>query len=553
MGHGPCFARGVRLSSAFCAVAVLGTPAFPQEVPRPAGADEPRLLQRLSAPLLHVHRRVEARPTAPADASPAAGVLRNLWTALPIPAGAELAAGVLSRLTANAEEIEFAVTSLLPRQAAPSLPLLVLQARLEEPAAQAIAQALSGADLARPTRKAGGRQVYELLGAQPDAPGQRMEVVLVERDLIVSNQGTSLDEALALGTTAGRPLVADERYRTLRRRIGNFERSAVTVYADWARLGPALTTRLPKDLAPLVDWSGLVGVQRLLLGVVPTKDGLRTTLLVDHGPAGPPAQAGGRAPRAHPDGWLALLEPARASALIAGLPRGGLGAIGFAFAPDRLASVSAEPGSRFGALRHGIEHGCDDSDLDFERHVLRRLANTAGVQFLGDMQNFDAVLALRTSDKSAAQAILGDLRRALVHHGQALPLQGRRTDEPIGRDQLILRGSAVTGMGPVHVATLEDSVLLTLGARSLIRLADELRNPAALRTSQVPMAALWQRYGLPKQPVAGVIALDLSRLARAASPQSGSEAAPAGFSFGRHVGCFWLDDGVLRADLLSQL
>lgn len=483
--------------------------------------------------------------------------------------------GVLSR---KCEQLELALTSVVPGA---GTPLLLLRVQLPAVEAERLHGVLQQGELATPYRQLGERQTFRLAdrdgrpadgegadregaGRGPAAagPGELLELALVGRDLLVGNDAFGMQELLAPvapGTSAvpRRVLSADPAFVAMQRRLP-VPAGSLVAYGDWQRVGSHVQQALSGLPGVLVDFSGLGGARRAMLALAPDAGAFAVTLLLGFER---PLDAEPIAP-ATVDGWLAAAQRVGARQLANELPGGGFGGVVLAVDLADLASRT----HRGDHILHDLRHSFDDYGLDFDRHVLGRLAGLGTVQLLlrdvqdgsvqsgsgqsgsvqgGSSAEVVAVYAMRARNKTAAGDLWNDLRRAAEAHGVGHLVVARDRRLP---DVLELRpayGAEARADAPVCVAVVEDTVLVAFDAATLQRVHDDYRRAARQRgRKDAVVAGAVQQIGAA--PVSGLFDVDLRAvLERLAASFAAAGAAPIDLSGlpTRHVGYVALETG----------
>ncbi len=529
-------------------------------------AQELRLVDRIEAPMVYVALDGESAGARSGGsgavhrllADPAFDVLlgRGEPTAGGDAGGRALALvrGVLAR---SAGEVELALTSVLP---ADGQPLLVLRARLQPDEAGRLGALLAGPELAVPQRRLGAHQTFALReAAAAAAPGRRVELAVVGRDLLVANDGTALEELLApapAATSAAprRVLSADERFVGLRKRLAAGP-GALLVYGDWQRLAhrvEALGDGVPQFV---LSWSGLGGARAVMASLAAEGQGFAATVLLDFDAAG----GRGHAVERHPgdrmgdgpmiDGWFAATQAVPARSLLPTLPAGGLG--GLVVSVD-LASI-AQRSPRGGRMLHAIAHALRDLGLDFDRNVMGRLGTGGTVQLLfrraEGVPEVVSVYSLRAKSRKAASDLFQDLRRATELHGM-----GRIVEPAVRGAPDVLELRSPRGGIDACITVHEDSVLVGFEPETLWLVQEEHRRAGRARGKRdAAVAAAVASIGGDR--VTGLFDLDLGPLFERIGAQLGGAEFDASRIPQRHIGYLDLDaregGSVLRLRVLS--
>lgn len=419
--------------------------------------------------------------------------------------------GVLSR---KCEQLELALTSVVPGA---GTPLLMLRVQLPAAEAERLQGVLQQGELATPYRQLGAQQTFRLgdrgealQGSPAAGPGELLELALVGRDLLVGNDAFGMQELLAppapqTSALPRRVLSADPGFVAMQRRLP-VPAGSLVAYADWQRVAPHVHESLSGLPGLLVGFSGLGGARRAMLALAPDAGAFAMTLLLgfehplDVDPIGP----------ATVDGWLAAAQRVGARQLANELPGGGFGGVVLAVDLADLASRT----HRGDHILHDLRHSFDDYGLDFDRHVLGRLAGLGTVQLLlrdgqdGSSAEVVAVYAMRARNKTAAGDLWNDLRRAAEAHGVGRLVAGKDRRMP---DVLELRpayGVDERESPPVCVAVVEDTVLIAFDAATLQRVHDDYRRAARQRgRKDAVVAGAVQQIGAV--PVSGLFDVDL--------------------------------------------
>lgn len=525
----------------------LSGAALPAQGAERGPSSTPRIVDGIESPLLYLaigaDRKVDgkkadakagaARRSASRQAvqkllaNPALHTLLGAGTARGSSAGQSLAIvrGVLGKCVG---EIEIALTGVVPGY---GQPLLVLRAELQEAQAKTLQQALQpsqtgGRQLAANHRVLRGQQTYAMLGADGElarGPGRQVELAIVGSDLVVTNDGTAMEELLAPPRTAAsrRVLSSNERFLDLERRIAAPAGSLV-IYGDWARLSQRLrgsTNGLP---AQLLHASGLGAARSVMaaLSCEPTRGGedgeFTITMLLDFEaddgvltPADRNQPTFSHSPSI--DGWFeaALSVPARR--LVRDLPGGGLGGLVMAVDLPGIASKTYHGAHLLRDLRASFE----DFGLDFDRNVLSRLGARGTVQLLFRQTEagataaptaVESIYSVRARSRTAAGDLFTDLRRAAEQHGIGRVVSGRDRGDKNKPEVLELRAH------PDDVATCVaiqgDTVLVAFDVATIDDFLAETRRAARQRGKRnSAVAAVVERIGA--KDVTGLFDLDL--------------------------------------------
>jgi hypothetical protein len=495
-------------------------------------AQSPRLIDRIEAPIAYVRLDANAAARGPGEARDRGAVDAvqqlladpGLDTCLCGAKGAparvwKLVRGVLLR---NRGEFELALTGVVPGV---GRPLLVLRVQLQSAEAERLHGLLQEGSMAVAHRTVGGQATFRLLdrdaadlvppAVAASGPGELIELALVGTDLVVGNDDLAMQELLApesTRTTAApkHVLAADPEFLALRQRLG-VPAGSLFVYGDWPRLGHRLQTSLAGVPGTLLDWSGLGSARRVMLSLSPANAAFEATLLLafeaeDRSDNGSPAAEA-------VDGWLAAAQHVAARQLLRELPGAGLGGVVVAVDLADLAARSHRGEHMLRDLRRSFE----EYGLDFDRNVLGRLGSFGTVQVLlreaaeGAAPAVEAVYAVRARNKKAAGDLFTDLRRAAEAHGIARLVAAKDRRAP---DVLELRPEHEPGGRagpPICVAVVEDSVLVTFDAGTILRVHDDYRRAAKLRTRRDSLVgAAVQRVG--GSEICGLFDVDLQGL-----------------------------------------
>lgn len=516
-----------------------------------------RLLDRVTAPLLHIGLAtavgeaglgeswiadLERLGIGVGDVGPS-GDAAGTAVSDPSGAGETSSSGhalrLLQRLLAGGatglawNEVEFALTGILPRRDAADLPLLVFRAKLEDDAAEILRGILADGQLARPARRVSQHDVYELSTGGPTGPGSIIELALTGADLIVSNHAMSMDQVLDPRTRSeAEVLSANPVYRSLSGQLEVLPGTLV-LYADIGRLRHRIGLVGHGSTDWLLGWSGLGSARGLLMGFHRAPSGTRISVLL--GTEG------------RHDGWLDLVQRLPAQDLVQRVPVGGLGGIAFGWKPAGLLAARKTRGNHrrdLHALSHLLRRTCAQLGLSLEDEVLPRLGPGCTVQFLGSQDDPRApqtVVSLQGKNRGAAGRLFVDIARSENASAAVTMRRGAR-----GSEQLDVQ---VEGAEGYHLGVIGDSFSMAFHDAALDQVRESTaaaRRDRASARRDIFASLKWLGVSR-RQPVAGVFQVDLAALVSESSSAAGSSPLVR-----RHVGYLQIEPGLLRVEILGE-
>lgn len=528
-----------------------------------------RLEHRLESPLLYLSRLGPAL----VDPLPLLNdpVLQRLL-APRAPGGLAGRSGALLRplarlLSRKSEDLELALTKMV-RAVEPGTetPSLIFRCQLVDESAGQVAQVLQGT-LAEPSRKLHGQQVYRLKATAKGSGGSPVEVVLVDGNLVVSNDPVALGQAInprTVSSTAGAPVLShNDGYTSLREHI-DVPKGAVMFYANWGRLGPRLS---PSALVEMkfglpFRWSGLADTDRLLLVARPAKrgsDGFVTSVLLGRRPPRPRPHWPAHWPRGH-DGWLRAVQPARPMQLVSGLHCGGLGSLAVALDPKKLLGPAGR-GPRMRRLQAWIFGRAFQMGLDVTGQIIGRLGKIGGAQVLllpGDGVRPRVAYSFEAKSSSRARELVTDLQKALANSGRARTRQLKS-----GKEVLEIKSPGFErrfgGRDHALLAAIGDTVYFTFDQETMEHVVRQVAQMSGSKGRQVCLQqeAMVRQYlkhlGAWDQKVAGIFATDLGAIARRVvgnDEDQGKSKTGSGL-FGMHAGYFTVEQDLVRLEVFS--
>lgn len=479
---------------------------------------------------------------------------------------------LLSRLSVSSEASEIALVGFVPL-GNQRRPLVVFHCELRPAGAKEMRTMLASNKLARPSRKVHGRQVFKLLGL--GAESASVEVVIVNRDLLVSNDERSMGRLLDPRTTASGGFAREQRYQRLRSKL-LVPPGSLLVYADWQALRPRLGGLLGAAPSWLMWYSGIQEPEQLMFVARPApsksgqKPGLITSFVLRHSSdsyrapksgakKGSETSAGSsRLSAWRPDGWLDLLRGGKTGQLLAALPKCGLAGVVSRF--DYRSLLRSHRGKRMRSLQARIFHQGHHHDIHLRDQILRRLDEVGAVQLMlvGDNQaplqtRFAFTMHAKTATK--ARDIWSVIHDAYVATGEA-------TQVSLGAGRKALRFGearlADGGADALFFAAIDDNLVLAYGAEVIRRVADmthRQRPSASLRRRNSALASRLQRLGVGRQQsIDGLFALDLRSLADRLLPNDKRKPADrlSGL-LGVHAGFFTFEEDLIRLEVFTQL
>jgi hypothetical protein len=562
-----------RLPPFLAAVCVLGV----------LHAQDLRLVDRVAAPLAYLAVTPALRPadTPPADTFPADRAAAGFDALLDDPTIGHLLAGdggldaeapllalrqLRDLLVLSTGELELCLNGLLPRDGAPSLPLLLARVRLSDEGRDRLGRALTDPAVATLGREvaAARHRVYELQSAARRRPGSRIEVCLVGRDLLVTNHVDGIEQVLDAGPSAGpitgsgsRPgtqvpadpasgasaagreapaaqagphpgsLAADPGFAALRARLDVGPGTAF-VHLDWSRLRQRNLDGLDAGRTLLLQGVGLGAAERIALSMRPVEGAIVTTVVVDQSEDS--------------DGLLAFARPAAVRKLVQELPGHGIASVALSIEPGRLGEAG---GPRHLEFRRALVGGCRHLGLDFETDVVPMLGDggTCRLVLLRDDGRDSAVaFSLRARSATAARALVGAVRDGLARRQVQVEVRGR------GDREILVIGDR---HGATSIGAVGDAVVFGAHADLVERLAALDRSQRrsrqkGLARTQDLIQRLIQARGLDVRSVIGALEVDGADLAA----DAGRAATRTG---GRHAGLILIEGDAIRVELISPI
>lgn len=578
-----CAATAMAIATAAIATAALA-PAAEQVGPQAPGAApvarSRHLVDAIAAPMLYFavqHDGSKASSPGPLDLLLADPALDRLL-GVDAPSGASGAVGLLRSVVRRAAgDLELVMTGIVPTgvgHAAVDRPLLVLRTHLSHADAERMRGLLADGQLAVVSRRLGDQTIYALrpdgYALRPDGaagggdgPGQRIEVTVVDDDLVVGNDGSAMTElfggqraaaaasgaatsaATSAAATSAAPIVAsavlakNPRFVALRALLPSSP-GALLLYGDWPRLGHRLGKALHVDAEhgggmplSLLHGSGLGSARTVMATLAAHGSGLQATMLFDCDTAA-----------ADIDGWIAATQRVPARELVAELPGSGLGGFVLAVDPDKLIGGSRRLDGVFRLLHAALRgHG-----LDFDRQVRGRLGKFGTVQLLltrtdNDGSALSPLYSFRCRSKKAAVELFDDLVRATQTRGigRIVGRDGRERGKDRRLDDILelsdcrdgraawfgqFDGTLVCADSLAAIAALHDEVKAASRAGRARRDAGQ---SAALQAIGGDKVAGW--FDVDLQPWFAQLTSSLEPIA-GSSPTSDLVALPT-----RHIGC----------------
>jgi hypothetical protein len=467
---------------------------------------------------------------------------------------------LLSRLSFSSTANEIALVGVLPLGDR-NRPLVVFHSQLRERGAEDMRQLLASGTFTRPTRQVHGHQVFRI---GPDADA--VEVALVARDLVVSNDSKAMEQTLDPRTAAGGGFAAGKRFQRLRREL-DVPPGSLMFYADWQALRPRLGSLFGGDAAWVMQWSGVQVPEQLMFVARPApckpgqKRGIVTTFLLHHTSDSykfsSTADAADLKSRRF-DGWLDLLIEARPKALLAGLPRGGVATLSSML--DFKALLQTHRGKLWKSLQARYLRYANHVRLDLRADVLRRLEAIGGLQLMTvDDGGWMPRLAFSIQAKSPKKAVevFDSLCRAFTGHGDA--------EERVAADGGRELHFPVDHQGRrLVLAAVHDTLVLAYDSSVMerVRAATTMtpRRAASLKKRDAAVLERLQRLGVSRQKkIAGLFALDFRELAGRLAPSGDGDQAvkrkptdPLSGLLGVHGGLFSIDQDLIRLEVFTQ-
>lgn len=353
----------------------------------------------------------------------------------------------------------------------------------------------------------------------PDEASLSLCMALSVGHLIVASSCATVRTLLG-DEIGGRTLADDADFRELSRRVEG-DRPALTLYGSLAELRAAISPSL-EHASKWLSASGYVDARSLLIAVRPCGTGLLSSVLMR------------RSAKGALDGWLAWGQRVPLQTLLAELPRGGLGSMTLAFAPDLLRKREAD--SVVARFYDSIAGGCAEVGLNLEQQVLQRLKGVAGVQFVATPRVGSAYVAKAKSERDA-QRLMTEFRRVFADRA--------RLEVHQAGEELVLPANALLHAQP-RLGTLRDAVMLSTehGVLEQVALADRASGDSRTPPRWVSQA-IKNLPGSGRQTVTGAVVLDLSPLL----PEAIRATAP----LRQHAGCILIRSDHIRLELFSQL
>lgn len=324
---------------------------------------------------------------------------------------------------------------------------------------------------------------------------------------------------------AGHALADDADFRELSRRVEG-DRPALTIYGSLSEITTA--TSLPPLVEQASRWltaAGYVDARSLLIAVRAHGDGLLSTVLLR------------RATSGAPDGWLAWVERVPLQSLLADLPRGGVGSLTLAFAPELLRRREAGP--TVARFYDALAGGCTEIGVNLEQQILQRLKGVAGVQFVATPKRVGSAYVAKAKSERDAQRLVSEFRRAFADRGRLRVETNQSGEELVLPFHPLLRGQP-------RLSTLRDAVIVSTerGVLEQVALADRASGDGRVLPRWAQQAFKILPGGL-RQMVGGTVVVDLS----SCLAESTRETAP----LRQHAGCLRIQADQIRLELFSQL
>ncbi|MEZ5967312.1 MAG: hypothetical protein R3F56_25975 [Planctomycetota bacterium] len=399
---------------------------------------------------------------------------------------------------------------------------VVVHCDLPTAAADKVRALMADADLVERVDEVDGVPVGALRDGGADHAARSLFLAVAGQHLLVAADPETV-RTLLRGQTSAKALADDSDFRELSRRF-EADRPNLTVYGSLADLSAALPpSPLRERLSAWLEAAGCVDARSLLIAVREHGDGLQSTVIVR------------RASTAPFDGWLAWVERTPLQSLLADLPRGGLGSVTLAFAPDQLRRRTA--GSKMASFYDSLAGGCAALGVNLEQQLLQRLKGVVGLQFVATTKQVGSAYVAKAKSERDAQRVVSELRRIGEHR------EGVRLEPHQAGEELVLPYHPLLG-GQPRVEALRDAVVLSTQSgvleQAALAEAGEARN--------LPRWAQQAFKNLPgglRQLVGGTVLVDLS----SQLPESVRESA----ALRQHVGCLRIQPDHLRLELFSQL
>ena len=466
---------------------------------------------------------------------------------------------LLSRLSFSSDAAEMALVGIVsagrgPQALSGSRPLLVFHCQLRQGEIADMRSLLDSDAVTQRNRKLHDRQVYEFTAGSPQLGA--VEVVLAERDLVVSNHRPTLSRVLDPRTTANRGFASSQRFQRLRKRVAT-PPGSVLVYADWKILVPKLDGLFAGDADWMMKNSGVQVPEQLMFVARPAprrsgqKRGIITSVLLHHASDSykfstekAPLEAVGEW---HPDGWLDLLRPSRITELLAGLPPGGV--VSIATKIDIESLLTTHSGRRMRRLQLPIFLALKYVGSDVPRRLIKRLSKVGGVQLLmlgGDKGSPRLAYSMRAKSSRQARDIFRSLEKFCVAHHLA-----ESREAPTKGGQRELRFRSLWSRNGVVLSVVQDSLVLAFDPK-VMQGARETLGRRAQSSRRSAILSRLRRLGATRQKVSGLFALDLGFLA---GPEARKKRPVHRFSslLGLHAGFFTFEKDVVRLEMFTEL
>ncbi len=452
-----------------------------------------------------------------------------------------LASDLLGRTEALGGGMELACTGVAAR----GIPLLVFRADLGDEVAARLASLLRRPEIATEHREVNGhRTFFPKLGERARGVPP-IELALVEDQLLVSNDGTTLTALLggSRRTRAGGvPLARQAAFRSLRARL-DVGPGSMVVYADLAQLSSHAWGGGRSGTHWLLRWSGLSTTARLACAIQPAAQALRTTVLLDDGGA--------------TDGWWHTATQVKAHRLVTRLPVVDAGGIVLAVEAERVlgdGTVAAHAGAGLAALRAALTDGCSQLGLEPGAPLFERLGDTLAIALLGGRGSGEQVGAdpglaalqpaysLHAKSAAAARSLFGECVQRVEERG----VEAEQHREDGGAELLRFRPGAPDSL---WLSVLDDALVLGAERMPIDRLHAAAGRSAEHRRARRRASNVLGRLGVFRAPVLGVFRVDLSPRDRAADP----DAAGGSLVERSHVGFLQRTEGLLRVEMETEL
>ncbi len=476
---------------------------------------------------------------------------------------------LLSRLSRYSEASEMALVGMVPvrfdEKGSRSRPLLVFHTYLRKDGVVDMQKLLDAGELAIRSRRVHDRQVYRFRSA-----GEVVEIALVVRDLVVSNDKKTMGRMLDPRTSASGGFAADPRFTRLRKKL-DMPPGSLLFYADWEALRPRLDQVFRGDATWLMSLSGIELPEQLMFVARPAprkngqKRGIITNFLLRHASDSRKFGTGNADPKVvktwRPDGWLDLLQAARPKDLLAGLPQGGIITIGTRLDFDMV--IPTHHSKRVRRLQASIFHRCRHLRIDLRKEILRRLSEAGGAQFLlldpkegteDESTGMRLAWSIRAKSSRDAKELFKVFQRMFVPTEEArLHGRGNRQELRFVEDE--------HSRGPLVLARVNDALVVAFSPDVIAevrKMAEAKRKTPTSQRASTALTSRLQRLGVkPQQRLTGIIGLDLGFLAngevdRAARKKGKSKDRFSGF-LGLHGGFFSFEKDLVRLEVITEL